>query len=192
MWQGKHTECFTLPIYGWTGDAEWKCNKSKTNLTFPSLRTDTLNPFSLGWRVTSETGVRSCCQVIFTGSWKTRLIGGFQKPPWYLIARYMRRSIQRESQMSIHLLLSFQSKRRIKQQSVLGVQEQPRGKQDAWREGVSEGAEHSPPWPQQAAETPETSRLSQLLSALLGKVPTFPEGSLPVPQGRSHLHAKYS
>jgi len=40
-----------------------------------------------------------------------------------------------------------------------------------------EGAEHSPPCPQQAAETPETSRLSQLLSALLGKVPTGPEGS---------------
>lgn len=57
------------------------------------------------------------------------------------------------------------------------MHDQPRGKQDACRESVLEGAEHSPPCLQQAAETPETSRLSQPFSALLGKVPTSPESS---------------
>jgi len=76
-------EGFTLPIYRWTGDAEWRCNQCAANPTSPSPQTDTLNPFPVGWHVTSETGVRccACCQVTFVGSWKTCLTGGFQKPP---------------------------------------------------------------------------------------------------------------
>lgn len=103
------------------------------------------------WAVTPDTGVPS-----WLLSWKThlRLPGAASMPQCPL-------HLQRGAQTPIHLLTAFWGNRRTKQR-IPGVQDQPRGKEDAL-------PAHS------RLQTAGSSRLSQLLSAVLGKVPVCPE-----------------